>query len=89
MIGLTRTTGERCILDAARIQRIELCPETNVVLTDGTRCVVIETLGQVIGRTRESRAAVRVSAWRLIDTPEETAELTGAAVVPSQRSRQP
>ena len=82
MIGLTRTTGERCRLDPAAIERIEACPETVVFLVDGAKYVVVETPAQVIGRVREYRAAVLVDAWRLIDTPARPVEVTGAAIVP-------
>jgi flagellar protein FlbD len=82
MIGLTRTTGERCRLDPAEIQRIEAHPETVVFLTDGAKYLVLETPDQVVGKVREYRAAVLVNAWRLIDTPTHRAEVTGAAIVP-------
>ncbi|MGY1602505.1 flagellar FlbD family protein [Geodermatophilus sp. SYSU D00815] len=82
MIALTRTTGERCCLDPAQIERVEQQPETVLFLTDGTRYVVAETPDQVVGKVRAYRAAVMVSAWRLIDTPTHRAEVTGAAVVP-------
>ena len=82
MIGLTRTTGERCCLDPAEIERVEAHPDTVVSLTDGAKYVVLETPDQVIGKVREYRAAVMVNAWRLIDTPDHRAEVTGAAVVP-------
>jgi flagellar protein FlbD len=82
MIGLTRTTGERCCLDPAEIERVEAHPDTVVFLTDGAKYVVVETPDQVVGKVREYRAAVMVNAWRLIDTPDHRAEVTGAAVVP-------
>jgi flagellar protein FlbD len=69
MIGLTRTTGERCTLDPAHIERIEPHPETVVFLTDGARYVVVETVDQVIDRIRDFRAGVMVSAWRVVATP--------------------
>ena len=82
MIGLTRTTGERCCLDPADIERVEAHPDTVVFLTDGAKYGVVETPDQVMGKVREYRAAVMVNAWRLIDTPDHRAEVTGAAVVP-------
>lgn len=85
MIGLTRTTGERCLLDPAEIQRIEAHPETVVFLTDGVKYVVGEATPEVIGKVREYRAAVLVTAWRIIDTPDDRAEVTGAAIVPFRR----
>jgi flagellar protein FlbD len=79
MIGLTRTTGEHCELDPAHIERIEVCPETVVLLTDGARYVVRETLDEVIGRVRDFRAGVMVAALRVVDLPFER----GAALVPT------
>ena len=82
MIGLTRTTGERCCLDPALIERVESDPDTVITLTDGAKYVVVETPEQVVAKVRDYRAAVMVNAWRLIDTPTHPAELTGASVVP-------
>ena len=82
MIGLTRTTGERCCLDPALIERVESHPDTVVFLTDGAKYVVTESTELVVAKVRDYRAAVMVNAWRLIDTPTHPAEVTGAAVVP-------
>jgi flagellar protein FlbD len=82
VIGLTRTTGERCWLDPAQIERVEPDPDTVVYLTDEAKYVVLETPEQVIATVRQYRAAVMVNAWRLIDTPAHRAGITGAAVVP-------
>ncbi|WP_448624896.1 flagellar FlbD family protein [Geodermatophilus sp. URMC 64] len=89
MIGLTRTTGERCCLDPAAIERVEADPDTVVFLTDGAKYVVVESPDQVIGKVRDYRAAVMVNAWRLIDTPTHRAEVTGAGIVPFSTRRQP
>jgi flagellar protein FlbD len=67
MIGLTRTSGEHCVLDPAVIQRIEAHPTTVVHLTDGARYCVEETIDQIVGRVRAYRAGVLTSAWRIVD----------------------
>jgi flagellar protein FlbD len=85
MIGLTRTTGERCCLDPALIERVESHPDTVVFLTDGAKYVVNESTEQVVAKVRDYRAAVMVNAWRLIDTRASIAERTGATVVPFPR----
>jgi flagellar protein FlbD len=82
MIGLTRTTGERCCLDPAQIERVEPDPDTVVYLSDGAKYVVTESTEQVIATVRAYRAAVMVNAWRLIDTPAHRAEVTGSAIEP-------
>ena len=40
MIGLTRTNGERCVLDPGTVQRVEGHPGTVVFLIDGAKYVV-------------------------------------------------
>ena len=82
MIALTRTTGERCDLDPAQIQRVERCPETVVVLTDGALYAVRESVDEVRCRVRDYWAGVRVAAWRLVRTPGDTAGRSGAGLVP-------
>ena len=67
MIGLTRTSGEHCLLDPADIQRIEAHPTTVVYLTDGARYCVEESIDQIVGRVRAFRAGVVTSAWRIVD----------------------
>ena len=67
MIGLTRTSGEHCLLDPADIQRIEAHPTTVVYLTDGARYCVQESIDQIVGRVRAFRAGVVTSAWRIVD----------------------
>jgi len=67
MIGLTRTSGEHCLLDPADIQRIEAHPTTVVYLIDGARYCVQETIDQIVGRVRAFRAGVVTSAWRIVD----------------------
>lgn len=67
MIGLTRTSGERCLLDPADIQHIEGGPATVVHLTDGARYRVEETIDQIVGRVRAYRAGLLTSAWRDVD----------------------
>ena len=61
MIGLTRTSGERCLLDPADIQRVEAHPTTVVYLTDGARYCVEESIDQVAPdeppRTRDDHSA--------------------------------
>ena len=67
MIGLTRTSGEHCLLDPKDIQRIEAHPTTVVFLTDGARYCVAETIDQIVGRVRAYRAGVVTGTWRIVD----------------------
>jgi flagellar protein FlbD len=70
MIGLTRRTGVLCRLDPDWIERVEASPETVVFLVDGAEYAVRETVDQVVGRIRESRAAV-IAACYVLDRGED------------------
>jgi flagellar protein FlbD len=63
MIGLTRTSGERCLLDPAHIQRVETHPRTVVHLTDGAHYCVEEDLDEIVARVRAHRASAVATAW--------------------------
>jgi flagellar protein FlbD len=63
MIGLTRTSGERCLLDPAHIQRVETHPRTVVHLTDGAHYCVEEDLDEIVSRVRAHRAVAVDTAW--------------------------
>jgi flagellar protein FlbD len=67
VIALTRTGGERCLLDPADIQHIETHPATVVHLTDGARYCVEESIDQIVGRVRAYRAGLLTSGWRIVD----------------------
>jgi flagellar protein FlbD len=82
MIGVTRTSGERCLLDPSDIQRVEAHATTVVYLTDGAKYCVEESIDEIIGRVRAFRAGVLTSAWRIVDgtaTGQPAASLTALA----------
>ena len=54
MIGLTRTSGERCCLDPAQIQRIESCPDTVAGATGAELAVQCATMGKSLEASRVS-----------------------------------
>jgi len=91
MIGLTRTSGEHCRLHPAAIERVETHPCTLVYLTDGAKYAVVEDVGEIVRRIRESRAKAMMAVYRLVpptpDTPCAPASAHGVAVVVPLRSR--
>jgi flagellar protein FlbD len=94
VFGLTRTSGERCLLDPSDIQRIEAHPTTVVYLTDGAKYCVDDSIDDIIGRVRAFRAGVLTTAWRIVDgtatgqPAESLAELAaGAGAAVRVRSR--
>jgi flagellar protein FlbD len=94
MIALTRTSGEHCLLDPARIQRIEAHPGTVVFLTDGARYCVAESIDEIVGRVRTSRAGVLTTAWRIVDgtatgRPADAPATAASAAEHPVRLRQP
>jgi flagellar protein FlbD len=70
MITLTRLNGPPFTLNADLIERIEATPDTVVLLTDGTRYVVSESVEQLVDAVRMFRASVVALAAHLrVATP--------------------
>jgi flagellar protein FlbD len=80
VIALTRANGERCSLDPAHIQRVEGDPTTVVHLTDGAKYCVTETVDEVLGAVRRSRAEALTTAWRIVDAGSTPATADGRGV---------
>ena len=72
MIGLTRTNGDRCVLDPDLVERVEGHPDTVVFLTDGAKYAVVESVDEVVRAVRDHRAAVVATAYRLAAGPDLT-----------------
>ena len=68
MIAVTCRNGEHVDLDPDAIQRVESAGDTMLVLADGTRFAVGQTLDELIGMVRDHQAAV-LSARRRIAGP--------------------
>ncbi len=58
MINVTRLVGPEFTLNEDHIERIEATPDTVIHLVDGTNYVVRESVEEIVGRIRESRAAI-------------------------------
>ena len=69
MIAVTCRNGEHFTLDPDAIQRVESRGETTVILEDGTKFVIGQTVDELVRIVRDHRAAA-VSARRLrLDGP--------------------
>jgi flagellar protein FlbD len=88
VIRLTRLNGERFVLNAELIQRVEGHPDTVVTLRDDTKYVVLETVDQVVREVRDYRASIQAVAFQMDRgdyRPPVTTDLQGperASVVP-------
>ena len=80
MITVTRLNGPAFALNPDLIERVEATPDTVIHLVGGTNYVVTESVEEIIGRVRESRAAV-IALSHLID--QRTAGAPNLRVVPS------
>jgi flagellar protein FlbD len=58
MVILTKLTGERFALNPDLIQRVEASHDTVVILVDGARYLVAETLDVVVDRMLTYRTAI-------------------------------
>lgn len=58
VITVTRLTGQPFAVNPDLIERIESTPDTILVLMDGTRYLVRETLPEVVSMVQEYRAGV-------------------------------
>ncbi len=71
MITLTRLNGAAFALNDRLVERIEANPDTVVVLTDGKKFIVAESVDDVVEQIRQARAdvAVRSSMIEVVDDP--------------------
>ena len=58
VITVTRLTGQPFAINPDLIERIECTPDTILVLMDGTRYLVAETMPDVVAMVQEYRAGV-------------------------------
>lgn len=62
MITLTRLNGATFALNDQFVERVEANPDTVVILADGKKFIVAETVADVVEQIRQSRADVVVRA---------------------------
>src|SRR5262249_50742781 len=68
MITVTRRNGSAFALNPDLIERIDATPDTVITLVDGAEYVVQESVGEVVARVRESKAAI-VALSHLLEHP--------------------
>ena len=69
MILLTRLNGPVFALNPDLVERADSTPDTVITLVDGTKYVVAESLGELVGLIRQCRAAVVADAQHLVGQP--------------------
>ncbi len=71
MITLTRLNGASFALNDQMVERVEANPDTVVVLTDGKKFIVAESVDEVVEQIRQARAdvALRSSMIEVVDDP--------------------
>lgn len=71
MITLTRLNGATFALNDQMVERVEANPDTVVVLTDGKKFIVAESVDEVVEQIRQARAdvALRASMIEVVDDP--------------------
>ncbi len=89
MITVTRLNGARFAINDLLVERVEANPDTVVVLSDGKKFIVRESLDHVVHLIAEARAEVRARADRveMVDVaPPELRLVTGE---PSAKEGEP
>ncbi len=79
VITVTRLTGQPFAINPDLIERIESTPDTILVLMDGTRYLVAETLSEVVALVQEYRAAI---VSRALHPPEPSRPELSSVVLP-------
>ncbi len=80
MITVTRLNGATFALNPDLIERVETTPDTIIILVDGAKYVVCESVDAIIANIRESKAAVIALSHTINQV--STAEKTVLRVVP-------
>lgn len=62
MIHLTRINGEEFVLNCRKIERIEIIPESKVILESGKYYIVTESVDEIIRRTIEYNGQIQAFA---------------------------
>lgn len=82
VITVTRLTGQPFAVNPDLIERIESTPDTILVLMDGTRYLVRETLPEVVSMVQDYRAGVISRALQAPDHRQPTQPDGPSVVLP-------
>jgi len=80
LITVTRLTGQQFAINPDLVERIECTPDTILVLMDGTRYLVAETMPEVVAMVQEYRAGVIARALQPPAAPVVTRPELGSVV---------
>lgn len=69
MIVVTRLNGSQFAVNADLIERIHASPDTTLIMVDGAKYVVTETMSDVIAQITAFRARVLAAATAYPDAP--------------------
>lgn len=84
LITVTRLTGQPFAINPDLIERIECTPDTILVLMDGTRYLVAETMPEVVAMVQEYRAGVISRALQPPADPATRSELGSVVPLPTR-----
>lgn len=75
MIVVTRLNGSRFAVNPDLIERVQASPDTTVVMVDGARFVVTDTIDELLEKVISFRAQVlaRAASWVDPDTEDSPA----------------
>lgn len=71
MIKVTDLRGMEYVINAELIEKVENNPDTQLVLVNGHRYYIRETLDEVVERVKEYRSACMAARQTLLDAQEE------------------
>lgn len=66
MIRLTRINGDLLVLNSDLIEHIETTPDTVIALTTGQKCMVRESLDEVVDRVIAFRRSIQCRCGTVI-----------------------
>lgn len=69
MIRLTKLNGEAFILNCRHIERVEMIPESKIILENGKYYLVAESVDEIIRRTIEYNGQIQSFARQAADQP--------------------
>ena len=74
MILVKRLSGSEFALNADLIERVEATPDTILVMVDGTRYIVENSVAEILDLIREDRAHLLARTQEVIEEAEEVRE---------------
>ena len=78
MIIVRRLTGQPFAINPDLIERIECTPDTILVLLDGTRYIVNESMDEIVSMVQDHRASIVARSLRMTGTEDHVRGLHDA-----------